>query len=131
MSFKLSLPILAISIYFSIFLSLDSDNNLIAVEAQQHTISDQEFHNYIEQMIGHLDASVENVQNNNNLLAVAHALHPIEEIVDIINNRLIQTNRFQTSSYEESKITAKSKRTFYAKCLSGIASTNSSNSYLN
>ncbi|HEY9485737.1 MAG TPA: hypothetical protein VIQ04_03770 [Nitrososphaeraceae archaeon] len=101
MSFKLILPVLAISIYFSIFLSLDSDNNLIAVEAQQHTISDQEFHNYIEQMIGHLDASVENVQNNNNLLAVAHALHPIEEIVDQINERLNQTNATLTKEFSD------------------------------
>jgi len=101
MSFKLILPILAISIYFSIFLSLDSDNNLFVVEAQQHTISDQEFHGYIEQMIGHLDASVENVQNNNNLLAVAHALHPIEEIVDQINERLNQTNATLTKEFSD------------------------------
>ena len=101
MSFKLILPVLAISIYFSIFLSLDSDNNLFAVETQQHTISDQEFHGYIEQMIGHLDASVENVQNNNNLLAVAHALHPIEEIVDQINERLNQTNATLTKEFSD------------------------------
>ena len=101
MSFKLSLSILAISIYFSIFLSLDSDNNLFIVEAQQHTISDQELHGYIEQMIGHLDASVENVQNNNNVLAVAHALHPIEEIVDQINERLDQTNATLTKEFSD------------------------------
>ena len=101
MSFKLILPVLAISIYFFVFPSLDSDNNLFAVEAQQHTISDQEFHGYIEQMIGHLDASVENVQNNNNLLAVAHALHPIEEIVDQINERLNQTNATLTKEFSD------------------------------
>ena len=101
MSFKLSLLVLAISIYFSIFLSLDSNNNLFALEAQQHTISDQELHGYIEQMIGHLDASVENVQNNNNMLAVAHALHPIEEIVDQINERLNQTNATLTKEFSD------------------------------
>ena len=33
-----------------------------------------------------------NVQNTNSILAVAHALYPIEENVDIINDRLIKTN---------------------------------------
>ena len=50
-------------------------------------------------MIGHLDASIINVQSNNSGLAVAHALHPIEEIVDIINNRLIQTNETLTKEF--------------------------------
>ena len=50
-------------------------------------------------MIGHLDASIINIQNNNSVLAVAHALHPIEEIVDIINNRLIQTNETLTKEF--------------------------------
>jgi hypothetical protein len=71
---------------------LYNDNSLFYVDAQQSTISDHEFHGYLEQMIGHLDASILNVQNNNRVLAVAHALHPIEEIVDVINSRLIQTN---------------------------------------
>ena len=85
--------IFAISVYFTIFPSLYSDSNLFSsVEAQQSSLSDYEFHDYLEQMIGHLDASIINVQSNNSVLAVAHALHPIEEIVDIINNRLIQTN---------------------------------------
>ncbi|HEU4482885.1 MAG TPA: hypothetical protein VFR65_07505, partial [Nitrososphaeraceae archaeon] len=78
---------------------LYSNNNLFSVEAQKFTISDHEFHGYLEQMIGHLDASILNVQNNNSLLAVAHALHPIEEIVDIINNRLIQTNETLTKEF--------------------------------
>jgi hypothetical protein len=82
-----------------IFSSLYSNNNLFSAEAQQFTISDHEFHGYLEQMIGHLDASILNVQNNNSLLAVAHALHPIEEIVDIINNRLIQTNETLTKEF--------------------------------
>jgi hypothetical protein len=50
-------------------------------------------------MIGHLDASIINIQNNNSVLAVAHALHPIVEIVDIINNRLIQTNETLTKEF--------------------------------
>jgi len=78
---------------------LYSNNNLFSVEAQKFTISDHEFHGYLEQMIGHLDASILNVQNNNSLLAVAQALHPIEEIVDIINNRLIQTNETLTKEF--------------------------------
>ena len=92
MNLKVLTSIFAIPIYFTIFSSLYFNNLLFSAEAQQSTISDHEFHGYLEQMIGHLDASILNVQNNNSLLAVAHALHPIEEIVDIINNRLIQTN---------------------------------------
>jgi hypothetical protein len=92
MNFKVLSSIFAISIYFTIFSSLYCDNRLFSAEAQQSTISDHEFHGYLEQMIGHLDASILNVQNNNSLLAVAHALHPIEEIVDVINSRIIQTN---------------------------------------
>lgn len=99
MSLKVLLTIFAIPIYFTIFSSLYSNNNLFSVEAQKFTISDHEFHGYLEQMIGHLDASILNVQNNNSLLAVAHALHPIEEIVDIINNRLIQTNETLTKEF--------------------------------
>lgn len=99
MSLKLILTIFAISVYFTIFSSLYFHGNLFAVEAQQSTISDHEFHGYLEQMIGHLDASVENVQNNNSVLAVAHALHPIEEIVDVINSRLIQTNETLTKDF--------------------------------
>ncbi|HJT84170.1 MAG TPA: hypothetical protein VJ697_06785 [Nitrososphaeraceae archaeon] len=80
-------------IYFAILALLYYDNNIISsVYAQQSTLSDHGLHDYLGQMKGHLDASIINVQNNNSVLAVAHALHPIEEIVDIINNRLIQTN---------------------------------------
>ncbi|HZB65558.1 MAG TPA: hypothetical protein VE307_09625, partial [Nitrososphaeraceae archaeon] len=92
MSLQVLSTIFALSIYFVIFSSLYSDSNLFSVEAQPSTISDHEFHGYLEQMIGHLDASILNVQNNNSVLAVAHALHPIEEILDVINSRLIQTN---------------------------------------
>ena len=99
MSLKVLSAIFAISIYFMIFSSLYSNNNLFSAEVQRFTISDHEFHGYLEQMIGHLDASILNVQNNNSLLAVAHALHPIEEIVDIINNRLIQTNETLTKEF--------------------------------
>lgn len=106
MSLKVVSTIFAISIiYFTVIFSssaslyLDS-NFLFFVEAQQpFTISDHEFHAYLEQMIGHLDASILNVQNNNSVLAVAHALHPIEEIVDVINSRLIQTNETLTKEF--------------------------------
>jgi hypothetical protein len=100
-----------IAVYFTIFASsLYSDSNLfssssfVIVEAKQqqqstNLISDHKLHGYLEQMNGHLDASIINVQNNNSVLAVAHALHPIEEIVDIINNRLIQTNEILTKEF--------------------------------
>lgn len=89
----------AISIYYTVFLSLFPDSNLFYVEAQQSTLSDHELHGYFEQMKGHLDASIINVQSNNSALAVAHALHPIEEIVDIINNRLIEANETLTKEF--------------------------------
>ena len=101
MSLKLILTIFAISVYFTISSSLYFHNNLFAVEAQQYTIRDHEFHGYLEQMIGHLDASVENVQNNNSVLAVAHALHPIEEIVNVINERLNLTNKTLTKEFSD------------------------------
>jgi hypothetical protein len=95
-----------IAIYFTILSSLYSDSNLfyssfsiVKAQQQQSSISDHEFHGYLEQMKGHLDASIINVQSNNSVLAVAHALHPIEEIVDIINNRLIQTNETLTKEF--------------------------------
>jgi hypothetical protein len=94
---------ISVVVYFSIFPSWYSDSNLFSsffvVQAQQSTISDHELHGYLEQMNGHLDASIINVQGNNSVLAVAHALHPIEEIVDIINNRLIQTNEILTKEF--------------------------------
>ncbi len=99
MSLKVLLTIFAISIYFTIFSPLYSNNNLFSVEAQKFTLSDHEFHGYLEQMIGHLDDSILNVQNNNRLLDVAHALHTIEEIIDIINNRLIKKNETLTKEF--------------------------------
>jgi hypothetical protein len=109
MSLKVVSIIFAISIiYFTIIFSSSSsssssysnNNFLFSVEAQQpSTISDHEFHGYLEQMKGHLDASILNVQNNNRILAVAHALHPIEEIVDVINSRLVQTNETLTKDF--------------------------------
>ena len=99
MSLQVLSTIFALSIYFVIFSSLYSDSNLFSVEAQPSTISDHEFHGYLEQMKGHLDASILNVQNNNSVLAVAHALHPIEEIVDVINSRLVQTNETLTKDF--------------------------------
>ena len=99
MSLQVLSTIFALSIYFVIFSSLYSDSKLFSVEGQPSTISDHKFHGYLEQMIGHLDASILNVQNNNSVLAVAHALHPIEEIVDVINSRLIQTNETLTKDF--------------------------------
>ncbi len=67
------------------------------VESPQFTGSDYEFHGYLEHMKGHLNASIINVQSNNSVLDLDHALHPVEEIVDMINNRLIQTNETLTT----------------------------------
>src|SRR5918995_1395310 len=92
MNFKTISTIFVILITFTIFTLIHYNSNLVFSEVSESTISDYEFHGYLEQMKGHLDASIINVQSNNSGLAVAHALHPIEEIVDIINNRLIQTN---------------------------------------
>src|SRR5215203_1002593 len=104
MSLKVVSIIFAISIiYFTIiFSSSFYPNNFFffsVVPQQPSPISIHEFHGYLEQMIGHLDASILNVQNNNSILAVAHALHPIEEIVDVINSRLVQTNETLTKDF--------------------------------
>ena len=97
MYLKIILILFAILLYFvSYFLYFDKNYFSIA---QESAISDYDFNNYIEQMNGHLDASIINVQNNNTKLAVAHALHPIEEILDIINSRLIQTNETLTKEF--------------------------------
>ena len=98
MYLKIILILSALSLFFISSL-LYFDKNFFYVGAQQSIVSDYDFNNYIEQMNGHLDASIINVQNNNTKLAVAHALHPIEEILDIINSRLIQTNETLTKEF--------------------------------
>ena len=99
MNFKTISTIFVMLITFTIFPLIHYNSNLVFSEVSESTISDYEFHGYLEQMKGHLDASIINVQSNNSGLAVAHALHPIEEIVDIINNRLIQTNETLTKEF--------------------------------
>ena len=99
MNFKSISTIFVILITFTIFTLIHYNSILVFSEVSETTISDYEFHGYLEQMKGHLDASIINVQSNNSVLAVAHALHPIEEIADIINNRLIQTNETLTKEF--------------------------------
>jgi hypothetical protein len=99
MNFKSISTIIVIVINFTIFTIIPHNINLVFSEVSESTLSDYEFHGYLEQMKGHLDASIINIQNNNSVLAVAHALHPIVEIVDIINNRLIQTNETLTKEF--------------------------------
>lgn len=99
MNFKSISTIFVILINFTIFTLIHYNSSLVFSEVSESSISDHEFHGYLEQMKGHLDASIINVQSNNSILAVAHALHPIEEIVDIINNRLIQTNETLTKEF--------------------------------
>ena len=100
MNFKSISTISEILINFTIFTLIHYNSNLVVFSISESTISDYEFHGYLEQMKGHLDASIINVQGNNSGLVVAHALHPIGEIVDIINNRLIQTNETLTKSFQ-------------------------------
>lgn len=71
---------------------LSFEHDIVHAQNINSKLSDYEFHSYIERMIAHLNASIENKQNNNNMLAIAHALHPIEEILETINERLNQTN---------------------------------------
>ena len=99
MNFKSISTIFVILITFTIFTLIHYNSILVFSEVSESTISEYEFHGYLEQMKGHLDASIINVQSNNSVLAVAHALHPIEEIADIINNRLIQTNETLTKEF--------------------------------
>ena len=102
MNSKFMLGIVVVSICLTIFLSLYSDSISVSqIEAQGYSMSEYELHSYLEQMKGHLDASILNVENNNSVLALAHALHPIEEIVDRINDKLIQSN--ETLAEEFSK----------------------------
>ena len=42
----------------------------------------------IEQMKGHLEQAVANKENGNNTLTLAHVLHPIEELYDLIEGDL-------------------------------------------
>ena len=99
MNFIFISTIFVILISITIITLIHHNSNLVFAESLESTISDYEFHGYLEQMKGHLDASIINVQSNNSVLAIAHALHPIEEIVDIINNRLIQTNETLTKEF--------------------------------
>jgi hypothetical protein len=78
MNFKSIQTIIVIAINFTIFTLIPNNSNLVFSEVSESTLSDYEFHGYLEQMKGHLDASIINVQSNNSGLAVAHALHPIE-----------------------------------------------------
>src|SRR5215213_486093 len=94
MNFIFISAIFVILISITIITLIHHNSNLVFAESLESTISDYEFHGYLEQMKGHI-----NVQSNNSVLAVAHALHPIEEIVDIINNRLIQTNETLTKEF--------------------------------
>ncbi|MGD1835652.1 MAG: hypothetical protein ACPKQO_08005 [Nitrososphaeraceae archaeon] len=83
-------------------------------------ISDYEYNAYISQMIGHLDASIENKKNNDTNLAILHSTHPKEEIISFITNKLNNvnstylqeleillenyTNVISSSSYQDSKL---------------------------
>ena len=77
MNLKSISTIIVIVINFTIFTIIPHNINLVFSEVSESTLSDYEFHGYLAQMKGHLGASIIDIQNNNSVLAVAHALHPI------------------------------------------------------
>ena len=83
----------------SVVLHILENDIYVSVSAQMNgNISDSEFHSYVEQMRGHLEASIENKEKNNTLFAIKHALHPFDEILHLIKDKMDQTN--QTLSNE-------------------------------
>ena len=96
-----SLFILSIIIVSIIYLVMDHKLNVSIYAQSNETVSDSEFHAYIEQMRGHISASIENKEENNTLLAIKHALHPIEEIVFLIEDKLSQTNQTLSAEFSD------------------------------
>src|SRR6185436_2745523 len=59
--------------------------NLAAAQSDDNTV---EFMSNIEMMKGHLEQAVANKENGNNTLTLAHVLHPIAELYDLIEVKL-------------------------------------------
>lgn len=57
--------------------------------AAQSSDKEVEFVSNIEQMKGHLEQAVANKENGNNSLTLAHVLHPIAELYDLIEIELV------------------------------------------
>ena len=66
------------------------ETNKIYAQNNKVNVTDHRFHSYVEQMIGHINASIDNKRNNNITLAIQHALHPVEEIWDKMEYKLSQ-----------------------------------------
>ena len=85
----LSYVSLSIIVIFSISFTLNDFKFVFGFSSQ---ISDYEYNAYISQMVGHLDASIENKKNNDIELAILHSIHPKEEIILFITNKLNDVN---------------------------------------
>ena len=96
-----SLLVFSLIIVSIIYLTMDHKLNIFIYAQSNETISDSEFHSYIEQMRGHISTSIENKEENNTLLAIRHALHPIEEIVFSIEDTLNQTNPTLSTEFSD------------------------------
>ena len=59
--------------------------NIAAAQSDDNTV---EFMSNIEMMKGHLEQAVANKENGNNNLTLAHVLHPIAELYDLIEVKL-------------------------------------------
>jgi hypothetical protein len=57
-----------------------------------------EFVSSIEQIRGHLDQALLNIESGNNTLAQAHTLHPIEEVYSSIEDQLANQNSTQNQT---------------------------------
>lgn len=84
--------LISVLLIISLSLFLNFENVIIYSQNNSFRLSDYEFHSYIEQIIAHLEASIENKQFNNIVMAIQHSLHPFENILEKINDRLFQTN---------------------------------------
>ncbi len=67
MNFKSISTIIVIVINFTSFTLIPHNSNLVFSEVSESTLSDYEFHGYLEQIKGHLNASIINVQINNSI----------------------------------------------------------------
>jgi hypothetical protein len=69
-----------------LFVILQSTSfNLVVAQSNYKAV---EFMSNIEQMKGHLEQAIENKENGNDTLTLAHVLHPIAELYDLIDIQL-------------------------------------------
>ena len=70
---------------FVILISQPTSFNIAAAQSDDKTV---EFVANLEQMKGHLEQAVANKENGNDTLTLAHVLHPIAELYDLIDVEL-------------------------------------------